>query len=80
MQYNGIAYKNAVQNLQGGFDNLSSYLKMAKEYDRKTYEQWKTVNLRVNNDAWIKWFGQTEQDLINAGLVKNVNYFVLHLK
>jgi hypothetical protein len=80
MQYNGVQYKNAVQRLQGGFDFLSSYLAIAKEYDRKTYDQWKTVNLRVNNDAWIKWYGQTEQDLINAGLVLNVSYFVLHLK
>ena len=80
MQYNGVQYNIAVQRLQGSFDFLSSYLKMAKEYDRKSYDQWKTVNLRVNNDAWIKWYGQTEQDLINAGLVLNVNYFVLHLK
>jgi hypothetical protein len=75
IQYNGVSYKNAVQKLQGGFDFMSSYLKMAAEYNRRTYEQWTQVNLKVNNDAWIKWYGQTEQDLINAGLVKNINYF-----
>lgn len=76
IQYNAVSYNNAVQNLWGGLDFLSSYLKIAKEYDRKTYEQWRVVNLKVNNQAWIKWYGQTEQDLINAGLVKNVTYFI----
>lgn len=76
IQYNAVSYNNAVQNLWGGLDFLSSYLKIAKEYDRKTYEQWRVVNLKVNNQAWIKWYGQNEQDLINAGLVKNVTYFI----
>ena len=35
IQYNGVAYNNAIQNLPGGFDLMSAYLKMALEYNRK---------------------------------------------
>lgn len=74
--YNTASYNAAVKNLWGGFDFLSSYLKMAKEYDRKTYDQWKLTSLRINNEAWIKWYGETELDLTKAGLVKDVTYFI----
>lgn len=76
IQYNSVSYNNAVQNIQGGLDFLSSYLKISKDYNRRTYEEWRTVNLKVNNIAWIKWYGQTEQDLVNAGLVLNDTYFI----
>lgn len=74
--YNTPSYTDAVSRLQGGFDFLTSYLKMAKEYDRKNYEQWSKVSLLINNRVWVKWYGQTEQDLIDAGLVLNQSYFI----
>lgn len=74
--YNAASYKDAVTRLWGGFDFLSSYLNIASEYDRKTYEQWKVTSLRINNQAWVKWYGETELDLIKAGLVKDQTYFV----
>jgi len=75
--YNTKSYLEAVSKLKNGLDFLSTYLSIAKEYNFKTYEEWSRVNLRINNRAWIKWYGQTEQDLINAGLVLNQSYFVV---
>ena len=74
--YNTASYKEAVQNLSGGIDNLTAYLKMAKPYSRLTYDQWKVVSLHINDLAWTKWYGQTEQDLISAGLIINLTWFV----
>lgn len=74
--YNNKAYKEAVKNLNGGFDFLSTYLNLSREYNRKTYDEWRVVNLRINNRAWIKWYGETELDLIEAGLVENETYFI----
>lgn len=75
--YNTTSYKEAVSRLQGGFDFLTTYLKISKPYNMKTYEEWSKVNLRINNRVWIKWYGETEQDLINAGLILNQSYFVV---
>jgi hypothetical protein len=76
ISYNLVAYNAAVQKLWGGFDFLSSYLKIAKEYDRKTYEQWSVWSLRLNNKVWTKWYGETESDLVKAGLINNQTYFI----
>lgn len=76
ISYNHKAYQEAVRNLNGGFDFLSTYLNLSKEYNRKTYEEWRVVNLRINNRAWAKWYGDTEEDLIEAGLVKDDTYFI----
>lgn len=73
--YNNKEYMAAVKNLNSGFDFLSTYLNLSKEYNRKTYEEWRVVNLRINNRAWIKWYGDTVDDLIEAGLVKDVTFF-----
>jgi hypothetical protein len=76
ISYNGVSYNEAVKRLNGGLDFLSSYLKIAKEYNRKTYDEWKLTSLRINNQAWIKWFGETEQDLVKGGLIKDQTYFI----
>lgn len=76
ISYNRESYNEAVIRLNGGLDVLTAYLKMSKEYNRKTYDQWKVFSLKINNNAWTKWYGQTEQDLISAGLVKNNTYFI----
>lgn len=75
--YNNASYKDAVSKLQNGFDFLTTYLKLSKEYNMKTYEQWSKESLRINNQVWIKWYGETEQDLINAGLILNQSYFIV---
>jgi hypothetical protein len=76
ISYNSISYKAAVQNLNGGSDLLSSYLKLSKEYNRKTYDQWQVFVLKLNNRCWTKWYGDTERDLVNAGLIINQTYFI----
>jgi hypothetical protein len=76
ISYNHIQYNEAVKRLWGGLDFLSSYLKISKEYDRKTYDQWKVYSLRLNNRVWTKWYGDTETNLISAGLIKNQTYFI----
>lgn len=74
--YNSKSYSESLKNLKGGFDFLTTYLEMSKEYNRKTYEEWRVVNLRINNRAWSKWYGDTEEDLIEAGLIKDETYFI----
>lgn len=76
ISYNRASYNEAVQRLTDGFDFLSSYLKIAKTYDRKTYDQWRVYSLKLNNRVWTKWYGQTELDLVSAGLIKNQTYFI----
>jgi hypothetical protein len=76
INYNGPSYNAAVQKLNGGTDVLTAYLNIAKQYNRLTYAQWEQTSIKFSWSAWDKWYGYTEKDLINAGLIINKTYFI----